>query len=62
MEWNNFKYEWNTPISNEAEKVELAKEVANKVKNGDVIGFGSGSTSYLSVCVNYYTTILSRMM
>ena len=49
MEWNNFNYEWNTPISNEAEKVELAKEVANKVKNGDVIGFGSGSTSYLAV-------------
>ena len=35
-------------ISNKDQKLEIAKKIANKVKNGDVIGFGSGSTSYLA--------------
>lgn len=36
-------------ISNLEEKKKLAEEIAKKVKEGQVIGFGSGSTSYLAV-------------
>lgn len=35
-------------ISNKEQKEIVAKEIAKKVKDGDVIGFGSGSTSYLA--------------
>lgn len=35
--------------SNKEEKINLAIEVAKYVKNGQVIGFGSGSTAYLAV-------------
>lgn len=49
MKWDKFNFEWNSKISNEDEKIVVAKKVANKVKDGDVIGFGSGSTSYLAV-------------
>lgn len=35
-------------ITNIEDKIELAKIIANKVKNGQTIGFGSGSTSYLT--------------
>ena len=35
-------------IENEEEKKELAIKIASKVKEGDVIGFGSGTTSYLT--------------
>ena len=33
-------------ISNEDEKKKIAQRIAQKVKDGEVIGFGSGSTSY----------------
>lgn len=36
-------------IKNEEEKLKIARIIAEKVKDGDVIGFGSGSTSYLAV-------------
>lgn len=36
-------------IKNKEEKEKVAKKVAEKIKNGDVIGFGSGSTSYLTI-------------
>lgn len=36
-------------IKNKEEKEKVAKNVAEKIKNGDVIGFGSGSTSYLTI-------------
>lgn len=48
MKWNNLNLEWSSEIENEEEKIEIAKKVANKVKNGEVIGFGSGSTSYIA--------------
>ena len=51
MNWNfnnNFA-NWNSEITNEKEKIVLAKKVAEKVKDGDCIGFGSGSTSYLAI-------------
>lgn len=36
-------------ISNKEQKEKVAKEIALKAKNGDIIGFGSGSTSYLAI-------------
>ena len=35
-------------IENKEEKLVLAKKIAQKVKDGQTIGFGSGSTSYLA--------------
>lgn len=49
MKWDEFNLEWSSKISNEDEKISVAKNVAKKVNDGDVIGFGSGSTSYLAV-------------
>lgn len=37
-------------IKNRNEKEKVAYKIAEKVKDGDVIGFGSGSTSYLTIC------------
>ena len=50
MEWLNSISEDIIPnnITNKEEKLEVARKVAKKVKDGDVIGFGSGSTSYLA--------------
>lgn len=36
-------------IKNKEEKEKVAKKIANKIKDGDVIGFGSGSTAYLAI-------------
>ena len=50
MNWNKdilTKVEFDK-IDNCEEKKRLAIKVAEKVKNGQVIGFGSGSTSYLT--------------
>lgn len=51
MNWNlqNNYSNWNGNISNESAKIEIAKKIAEKVNDGDVIGFGSGSTSFLTV-------------
>lgn len=35
-------------ITNKEQKLNLAKKIADKVDNGQTIGFGSGSTSYLT--------------
>ncbi len=51
MNWN-LKDEytnWNSEITNIEGKEKVAKKIANLVKDGDVIGFGSGSTSFLAV-------------
>ena len=51
MDWNREllqKPEWKEEISNRESKENIARKIAEKVKDGDVIGFGSGSTSYLS--------------
>lgn len=37
-------------IKNREEKEKVAKQIAGKVKDGETIGFGSGSTSYLTIC------------
>ena len=39
---------WKEEISNREAKEKVAKIITEKVKDGDVIGFGSGSTSYLA--------------
>ncbi len=51
MDWNRDiaqKIEWNGEISNYEEKLRIAKNVAKRVKDGDVIGVGSGSTSFVA--------------
>ena len=50
MEWMNSNMQEIEAqnISNKEQKEKIAKEVALKAKDGDVIGFGSGSTSYLA--------------
>ncbi len=53
MKWKNNiadSFDWNDEISNLEEKQELANKVSQFVKDGDVIGAGSGSTSYLALC------------
>lgn len=43
------EFDWKDKVENKEEKIKLAKRMAKRVKDGDVIGFGSGSTSYLTV-------------
>jgi ribose 5-phosphate isomerase A len=40
---------WAQQISNREEKEQVARKVAARARNGEVIGVGSGSTSYLTV-------------
>lgn len=40
---------WSDTIINMEGKQKVADEIAKKVKNGDIIGVGSGSTSYLAL-------------
>lgn len=51
MNWNikETYTEWNSNISNIEEKIRIGKQIAQKVNDGDVIGFGSGSTSFIAV-------------
>ena len=60
MKWNKnilLKIDFED-IKNEEEKKDVANEIANKIKDGDIIGFGSGSTAYLQfqlhMRLNYY--------
>jgi ribose 5-phosphate isomerase A len=41
--------QWSAEIINRAGKEKVAAEIAAKVKDGDVLGIGSGSTSYLAL-------------
>lgn len=51
MEWMSSSMREIEPknITNQEQKEKIAKQIAEKVKDGDVIGFGSGSTSYLAI-------------
>ncbi len=52
MDWNSDiikSLSWSGNISNLESKQKVAEQVAAKVVNGDIIGVGSGSTSYLAV-------------
>ena len=42
------EFDWKNNVSNKEEKLKLAKRMAKRVKDGDIIGFGSGTTSYLT--------------
>ena len=49
-------------IKNKEEKEKIAKKIADNIKDGDVIGFGSGSTSYLlsaSINISTFALLLS---
>lgn len=53
MEWNKQMMEniiENTEITNKESKQKIALKIAENIKEGEVIGFGSGSTSFLAVC------------
>ena len=43
------EFDWKDNITNKEEKIRLAKRIALRVKDNDVIGFGSGSTSYMAI-------------
>lgn len=42
------EFDWKNNVDNKEEKIKLAKRMAKRVKDGDVIGFGSGTTAYLT--------------
>lgn len=50
MYWEKemFDIKWSQEISNYEEKQKIANKIANLAKDGDIIGFGSGSTSFLT--------------
>ena len=43
------EFDWKNNVDNKEEKIKLAQRMAKRVKDGDIIGFGSGSTSYITV-------------
>lgn len=52
MEWKNklaTDLQWANEISNRDEKEVVAEKIAARVKDGDVIGVGSGSTAFLAL-------------
>jgi ribose 5-phosphate isomerase A len=40
---------WGRPIINKPQKIQVAKQMAKRLKNGDVVGIGGGSTSFLTL-------------
>lgn len=52
MNWNNdiaTTLPWTKEIKNREQKEKVAQKIADRVKDGDVIGVGSGSTSFLAI-------------
>jgi ribose 5-phosphate isomerase A len=51
MNWDNVaaRDTWSGTVSNAAAKEEVAHRIAGRVKDGEVIGVGSGSTSYIAI-------------
>ncbi len=52
MTWNNSLaniLNWSGEISNQSDKMQVAEQVGDFVKDGDVIGVGSGSTAFLAL-------------
>lgn len=52
MDWEKTiidSLEWGKEISNREEKQKVADKIASMVKDGDIIGAGSGSTAYLAL-------------
>ena len=51
MEWKDNtvqKLKWNDEIINRSQKEQVVSKLVSKIKNGDVIAIGSGSTSFLA--------------
>ncbi|WP_183565537.1 ribose 5-phosphate isomerase A [Mucilaginibacter sp. SP1R1] len=52
MDWQSSlikNLEWSAEIINISGKQKVAEEIAAKVKDGDILGVGSGSTAYLAL-------------
>ncbi len=52
MQWENSivaQLRWSQPIENLEAKQRVGELLASKVNDGDVIGFGSGSTSFIAI-------------
>ena len=52
MDWNSKliqNLEWSSEITHISGKQKVADEIAAKVKDGDILGVGSGSTAYLAL-------------
>lgn len=52
MKWTDTildRLNWTGDIKNREKKEKVARQIAEKVKDGEVIGIGSGSTSYLAL-------------
>jgi len=52
MDWNSKliqNLEWSSEITHVSGKQKVANEIAAKVKDGDILGVGSGSTAYLAL-------------
>jgi ribose 5-phosphate isomerase A len=51
MHWDNADVFdlWSGPVSNRAAKEDVGRRVAENVRDGQVIGVGSGSTSYVAI-------------
>lgn len=52
MIWDNkiaTTLQWAREISNKEQKERVAQKIAERVKDGDVVGVGSGSTSFLAL-------------
>ena len=43
------EFDWKNNVDNKEQKQKLAQRIAKRVKDGEIIGFGSGTTSYLAV-------------
>lgn len=43
------EFNWENNIENKAEKESVARKILNRVKDNDIIGFGSGTTSYIAI-------------
>ena len=50
MQWTSRAgLQWSKPIANEASKRQVAERLASFLKDGDTVGLGSGSTSFLTI-------------
>ena len=43
------EFDWKNNVENKEAKLKVAMKIVDRVKNNDIIGFGSGTTSYLAV-------------
>lgn len=43
------EFDWENNVENKEEKLKVAKKIVSRVKDNDIIGFGSGSTSYITI-------------